>query len=266
MKKFLKILGLIGLIGLIIVVTPKAHADEVEEYLTRNALLGEELDRFEENEQQQAKLKRLSKNRMDEIELRTKYEEYKALGVLEEDVTFELFTQLATSEPPTDPVAPEFRNARTKMYYGDILITNDTSFWGVTGHAGIYLGSVGKNQILSIEGSGRPPKTMSVLDWESAYGKKGTWTKIYRVAEQYQPRLAARWALDNYDGKNYKYGITTNIFGMDPTYCSKIVWQAYWYASAAVQVGGMYQPLIALPYDLPDYFDERAIHILTWEN
>ncbi|WP_277901858.1 hypothetical protein [Enterococcus lactis] len=46
----------------------------------------------------------------------------------------------------------------------------------------------------------------------------------------------------------------------------KIVWQAYWYASAAVQVGGMYQPLIALPYDLPDYFDERAIHILTWEN
>ncbi len=53
---------------------------------------------------------------------------------------------------------------------------------------------------------------------------------------------------------------------MDPTYCSKIVWQAYWYSSAAVQVGGMYQPLIALPYDLPDYFDERAIHILTWEN
>lgn len=31
MKKFLKILGLIGLIGLVIVVTPKAHADEVEE-------------------------------------------------------------------------------------------------------------------------------------------------------------------------------------------------------------------------------------------
>ncbi len=39
------------------------------------------------------------------------------------------------------------------------------------------------------------------------------------------------------------------IFEKDPTYCSKIVWQAYWYSSAAAQVGGMYQPLIASPYE-----------------
>lgn len=68
---------------------------------------------------------------------------------------------------------------------GDILVTNGTSSYGLTGHAGIAINS---SQILHIQGPGKLPSVISALTWAKKYGLiKGqedgrTRTKVYRVS------------------------------------------------------------------------------------
>lgn len=240
-----------------------ASADEVDELINKASLTGEELDAFEKSEQIQF---RSSYSAFDQSNLQNNYDGLKSSGVLGEDITFDMYVSSASTPPPTDPVAPEFRNRQKRgisdLAPGDILVTNGTSAPGLVGHAGIYTGN---GFIMSIQGIGYNPAQMHIMQWMYNYNKPGRWTKVYRPTPRYKNRDAATWAINNYNGTDYTYMITTNVFSKNPTYCSKIVWQSYWFASAAVQVGGMKQPAIVNPYDLPNYFDVRPAHTQTWK-
>lgn len=257
MKKWLAIVGLL----VVVFASGKVEASEVsdlQKVIDQYALSGDELTQFETQEKRAA-LKRSVPN---EHKLQEQYNQFVEDGIFGKDVTFEMYAELASIPEPNDPVTPSMRSVAGQPQPGDIMITNGTSLGGLTGHAGIFLGD---GSILSIAGGGHNPKPMYIMEWAQKYmNDKGEWTKIYRPASKYRPALAEQWAINNYRGKKYSYGITTNIFSKDPTYCSKIVWQAYWYASAAPQVGGMKQPLIVSPYDLPNYFNTKATHIGTW--
>ncbi len=137
---------------------------------------------------------------------------------------------------------------------GDILVSNGTSSFGLTGHAGIAISS---SQVLHIPGKNSNPLVISTKQWQDRYGivrgqKEGnnTHTKVYRVGSTANAGKAAEWAESNYKGKKYGYGVTTNLLSKDPTYCSKIVWQAY------NSIGAVTTPSskIATPYGLPKYF------------
>lgn len=137
---------------------------------------------------------------------------------------------------------------------GDILVSNGTSSFGLTGHAGIAISST---QVLHISGKGAKPLVITSKQWQDRYGivrgqieGNNTHTKVYRVGSTTNATKAADWAITNYKGKSYDYGITTALLSKDPTYCSKIVWQAYNY------IGGVDTPSskIATPYGLPGYF------------
>ncbi|EIB6117509.1 C40 family peptidase [Enterococcus faecalis] len=265
MKKFLFFLGsLLILLFVGIGHSPGVFADDLDDLINKQVLTGKELDDFENAEKQN--LYRSKYSVTNYAELQSEYDKLVSDGFIGSDVTFDMYVQMATTPPPTDPVAPEFRGKTTRglsdLLPGDFLVTNGTSFGGLTGHAGIY---VGNGLVMSIQGGNYHPATMHLMEWMYTYNKAGKWTKVYRPAGQYRPALAAQWAMNNYNGSGYKYGITTNIFGKNPTYCSKIVWQAYYYASAAAQVGGMKQPLIAAPYDLPNYFNNVPVHTQTWK-
>lgn len=269
MKKILVVLvSFVVLMFSVFGLSKSVSADETrdwEDELSKYILTGKDLDEFEKEEQAESHI--IQKRSIeDSVNYEQNYTELRNSGVLGEDVTFDMYVELATSTPPTDPVDSEFRNRSKRsisdLSAGDILVTNGTSWGGITGHAGIY---VGNGQIMSIAGGGSHPATIHIMEWMYKYNKAGKWTKVYRPATRYRGASAAQWSLNNYNGKDYSYGITTNIFGKDPTYCSKIVWQAYWWASAAPQVGGMKKPLIVAPYDLPDYFDVRATHTQTWK-
>lgn len=142
---------------------------------------------------------------------------------------------------------------------GDVLVTNGTSSAGLTGHAGIAISST---HIISIIGTGYTPSTMSFIDWKAKYNKDTLftkrWTKVYRVGSTTYATNAGTWAYNNYYGKSYKYGVTSNYLTKDPTYCSKIVWQAYLNAGTPL----VYQPTntsnIVFPYELPNYFTSSA--------
>lgn len=264
MKKiFLLLVGVIFLSTICLGLHTNVYATDTDDMIVKHALTGRELTEFEQNEQAQQSLRSFT---TDEATLQMDYQSLKNSGILGEDVTFEMYVDLATTAPPTDPVSPEFRNQAVRgvsdLKPGDFLITNATSFDGYTGHAGIYTGN---GFIMSIQKPGTHPAQMHVMQWMYNYNKPGKWTKVYRPAPRYKGPNAGEWAINHYNGTNYSYGITTNIFGLNPTYCSKIVWQSYWYASGAVQVGGMYQPVIAKPYDMPKYFDTPPTHTQTWK-
>ena len=139
------------------------------------------------------------------------------------------------------------------LKHGDILISNGTSSKGLTGHVGIAIGS---DQILHIAGPGKHPVVVSVATWQKQYGLvKGqidgrTNTKVYRISSTGKAGSANGWAKNAYVGKKYEYGTGGKLTSLNPTYCSKIVWQAYNY------VGAVNKPdyVIVMPYQLPNLF------------
>ncbi|TQR32747.1 hypothetical protein C7Y47_11495 [Lysinibacillus sphaericus] len=194
------------------------------------------------------------------------YETYEKLvneGVLGEDVSYDLWVSINTesSEGAAFSSGVDEPSISTLAAYtlktGDILISNGTSSAGLTGHAGI---AISTSEILHIAGPGEYPSVVSLNTWISIYGKgKGgkVNTEVYRIASSYDASQAAKWASDNYKGKKYSYGITTTLQKLDPTYCSKIVWQAYMHGPYSTQV---FNPagMIVLPYSLPSYFKKEA--------
>ncbi|MCB5954338.1 hypothetical protein [Enterococcus sp. CWB-B31] len=90
MKKFLCILSFLGIFTALLFNSSKVFASEMDDFLSEYALVGEKLDEFERND---------------------------------EEITFDLYVQLATTPPPSDPVIPEFRSVAGNPQAGDILIT-----------------------------------------------------------------------------------------------------------------------------------------------
>lgn len=128
---------------------------------------------------------------------------------------------------------------------GDIFITNATSSSGILGHAGI---AVSPYVILHIAGPGQHPKLILTTTWFTQY--ENGWTKVYRHSNSTTASQAAQWAYDTYAYSNAEYQITMNLASTDVTYCSKLVWQAYYYGPNSPCANG---PTVGvrLPYQLP---------------
>lgn len=144
------------------------------------------------------------------------------------------------------------------LIHGDILITNGTSFAGIIGHAAIVDDA---RTVLDIPRPGKTTRVLSHADWIKEYADKG-WVKVYRIKNREDiGRAAARWADKNYYSTTGsttqniypKYEITPHLYSTDPTYCSKIVYQAYWYESGVLSVMEENHGFVS-PYGLIDCF------------
>ena len=184
----------------------------------------------------------------------SRYENYKYMvdnGYLDSEISFEEWNAYLDEN---ERLEKEFENEEIPFYIGklrsgfelergDVLITNAT-FGKITGHAGIVLDD---NNILHIEGPGKSPDVINRDTWINKYCKKGRWTKIYRHSDSDIASSAADWAENTYRDSNAKYLINLNTASTDKTYCSKIVWQAYYYGT-----GDAYElnETIIPPYEL----------------
>lgn len=254
---------MILLLGLVILfIYPiSASADEIDDIIQRYTLVGEELDKFEA--QEQANRRKRSVDLMS-FDIEKEYQNLISSGELDSNITYEEYYDFITYPEPTDPVISSARNKRSipSINAGDILITNSTNP-GIMGHAGIYLGN---NSILSIEGYGAHPSVKTIFQWMvERNSKKDKWTKVYRPKAAYKPAKAANWGNNNIRGKNVDYGFSGATTSLNPTYCSKIVFHSYWYANN--NGNGMVLPASLIsPYSLPNVFLTygQADHIATW--
>lgn len=199
----------------------------------------------------------------------SKYEQYVKEGILGDDVSFEEWKVLVESSYRLEEVlsnSTDFKevysskdvklSASFTPKKGDVIITNGTSSAGILGHAGIATSS---GYVFHIAGPGYHPVYISFSGWHNNYTNKtsSSWTKVYRHNSSTVANAAANWAVDTYSGSNAEYKITGNLASTDVTYCSKLVWQAYYYGPSSHQANG---PTLGyrLPYDLPD-----TIHSLS---
>lgn len=202
----------------------------------------------------------------------TEYNEYVQLvsqGVLAEDITFQYWKHLKETSYALEE-ALESSNDFTRVYdstdprsasstytltKGDVFITSGTSSAGITGHSGIAISS---SYILHIAGPGHKPATISLSTWNSTYTTEG-WTKVYRHSDSDIADDAGQWASDTYEGSDAKYVISMDLTTTNETYCSKLVWQAYYYGPTDHCANGPTWG-VRLPYDLP-----TTIHDLSLE-
>lgn len=104
---------------------------------------------------------------------------------------------------------------------GDILVTNTDALKGIVGHAGIV---INEKSFASIPGFRQHPQLDSILNW-FRYNAN---TKVIRINQEETADLAGEWARDYVKAHpKARYSITMSIQSLDPTYSSKIVWQAY---------------------------------------
>lgn len=184
----------------------------------------------------------------------TNYQELQRDGTLDNSVTQEQWNQfLQDSEQGKEQIENETDSdvaTRSKFHLkaGDVLITNGTPSFGLTGHAAIAISS---KKILHIYGNGHHPATHSLSWFKKRYSKKGKWLKIYRSKKRGAGAKAAKWARKNYVGKKYRYGINGYLSKKNPTYCSKIVYQAYRYGIGRKAMSSP-TPVVS-PYTLPNF-------------
>lgn len=143
---------------------------------------------------------------------------------------------------------------------GDIFITNAAMSKGILGHAAI---ANGDNYILDMPGYGEGNRQSRATDWLNEYSQNGRWIKVYRVKDQTLARQVASYADRNFYSstgsatRNIKldYNLSPHLYSKNPTYCSKLVFQAYYYGSGSKPV--MKSPSgYVLPYGLVDTFND----------
>lgn len=202
----------------------------------------------------------------------TEYNQYTDLlkqGVLSEDITFEYWKQLKEASydlekalEASDEFTLVYDSTDSRGTYstysltkGDVFITSGTSSAGILGHAGIAISS---SYILHIAGPGYHPATITLSRWNSTYTTEG-WTKVYRHSDSDVADDAGQWAADTYQGTTAEYVISMDLTSTAETYCSKLVWQAYYYGPDEACANGPTWG-VRLPYDLP-----TTIHDLSLE-
>lgn len=193
----------------------------------------------------------------------TDYQKYQELvedGIIGNDVSYEMWCEVTerSMENMQQLVSsgqfelvysgPAFAASHLSLQAGDIVLTDrhNTSAWGIVGHAGI---AVSSNSILHIAGASATAATYSEwARWISDFGLAHI--QVYRCNSASRGNAAAQWAIDNYYDKTVTYQINTDLFSTSTTYCSKIVWQAYYFGAGSSSVD---MPILNLvmPYDLP---------------
>lgn len=125
---------------------------------------------------------------------------------------------------------------------GDIMVSDSTSSYGLTGHAGIVIDYNGT--VVSIAGKGYHPQKYTMSTWWGLYPDE----KIVRHSSASTAQSAATWAsnfVTNYS--SISYSISNLASPYTSTYCSKIVWDSYYYGAN---------------YTLPYYYDETFAYNL----
>lgn len=186
----------------------------------------------------------------------SEYLELQSEGIIGEDVSYEYLNELYSksnnleenlkNSNQFESIAMSSDVSSVSLKVGDVLITNGTSSAGLLGHAGIAISS---NEILHISGPGNAPQVISPTVWANTYENSG-WTKVYRNTSSVAARKASYWAEDTYEGSNAEYKITMDLSVTDENYCSKMVWQAYYYGAGTQYANGPTWG-VRLPYDLP---------------
>lgn len=187
----------------------------------------------------------------DELFTQEQYDEGIREGWIEEDTSLEDIQQLNRDSARLEEELendPSFYEVKTNTFRaGDIIVTNGVKV-PLAGHAGIF---VGKNTILHIAGPKKHPKTLSFSSWKNSYNKKaGSWTKVYRSTTSSYGPAASNWAMKHYYGSNAEYVINQDLKSTSKTYCSKIVYQAYYYGAGSKSIINPMTRGIIPPYDL----------------
>jgi len=147
-----------------------------------------------------------------------------------------------------------FASAATSYKAGDIFITKSTSSKGVAGHSAIAINST---TLLHTSGwkSEPYPKEISIKDFLKRYPK----TKVIRPSSSTVGTKAAQNATKYFKGKKIPYEVTTNPTNIKKTYCSELVWYAYYKSGKTFkvfnpgsQVNTWITPSYIRPYDFSD--------------
>jgi hypothetical protein len=202
------------------------------------------------------------------VNLQAEYNEGIKTGGISKEISFEQWNsiinknekdleKLKSNAIKLDKKATAYSNFSIQA--GDILITDATSSYGLTGHAAI---AIDHDFILDIPGLNTTTREMLASDWLNQYTAHGTvW--VYRVpsAYTYVANAAATWADTHYystygGAQNIfpSYGVTLATKSLNPTYCSKIVYQAYYYGSGNLPFMIPAAATVITPYGLINAF------------
>ncbi|MGC7602360.1 YiiX/YebB-like N1pC/P60 family cysteine hydrolase [Staphylococcus epidermidis] len=163
-----------------------------------------------------------------------------------------------------DQMDQEDRKKKKKFHLkkGDYFITNNVSAKCFTGHSAIYLGKVnGKGRVKEAPGYGKPVRVKSFHDWKqnTLKKRKGSpkhrFIKVYRASKKYRGK-AGSYARSHFNG--VPYSITANPYSKSVTYCSKLVWQSYYYGAGIYSVKGTPGPIF-YPYSLNKHIKSKRV-------
>jgi hypothetical protein len=128
-----------------------------------------------------------------------------------------------------------------------MLLTNHTSGYGILGHIAITTSN--KCEVDMPGKSGLKPspnnnRHIPIKKWLSQYDQGKDYVKVYRIKKK---SLASKvgsyayhrfWAGKYSSGKHVhiKYELTIRLYSLSPSYCSKLVFQAYYYCSGKEKV------------------------------
>ena len=192
------------------------------------------------------------------------FNELKANGVYGEEITYEdLINSINLYQNEDYTLVPTKRSAYQPKK-GDIVTTGykTTASSGVIGHAGIFIDS---STILHISGSSTSKtSTLSWGRWKEIYKNKNM---VFRVPNTRVATQAADWVARNYRGKSPGYKITSDWRSTSPTYCSKIVWQGYYFGTGSTPVMKKpVEPFIIQPRTIAQYFNQSYAPALVFSN
>ncbi|MGG4493758.1 YiiX/YebB-like N1pC/P60 family cysteine hydrolase [Brevibacillus reuszeri] len=142
-----------------------------------------------------------------------------------------------------------------KVKIGDMLVTNQTSSAGLTGHAAIVTDNY---TVVHIGGYGENPEDISISKFFKRYKSN---IKVVRYSSSKAAKKAGAWATEFAEEySDATYGLTNKLSGASPTYCSKIVWQAYYYG-ADVNFNDRRPNSVQMfmPYDILDLDDTSVV-------
>ncbi|NAM74901.1 hypothetical protein EX251_11460, partial [Staphylococcus epidermidis] len=112
-------------------------------------------------------------------------------------------------------------------------------------------------------GYGQPVRVKSFSDWKKSTLKKRKgspkhrYIKVYRAPKKYRGK-AGNYAKSHFNG--VPYSITTNPYSKSVTYCSKLVWQSYYYGAGRLSVLPVVtSQFIIEPYSLNKYIPSKAV-------
>lgn len=199
-----------------------------------------------------------------------RYKELQEQGILGEDVNYELAKTLfdvpeeLNSVEDFDKLAEvgilEKVEVDSSMMHGtpyssyragDIFVSSKPGggmvSW-VHGHAGI-VGSDG--QMIHMIQSGVKKESVS------NFLKHNQGTSAYRVPNSTVSNNAAKWASNYYNNWRGKaqYSINTEKYTQNKMYCSKLVWQSYWFGTGSAPVLKNPTWVILHPYGLTGQFN-----------